>query len=612
MTTRLIPFVLIAGACLAWARPSSAQTVQYCWFSSTDTFSCDCRPKANTGNPQVADFTTNGVYVYHDQSSESVFSGHSPTLNQIGTCLPQQPQGTDINYFPQVVKVTDSFYQVLNHTGPRGKNTQVGDSLKAGTANSYRLPEYRPWILWGNQADANSLLYSTDGPPFVSSGGGNPMVINGPDGYKHIFFFTVAPTQFDPTLSTSTSHSSQSPANEIMYLSEARTTDFSLFQLRSRSGWTDYNDTNCPQSAVSDSCRPALLYDTNNAIIKSTSGDPGDEMVLGSLVYIAPAIYYFYPQCATLGTYPDTGGPRCASYDLVYRLGTTETGSIVWSAPRFLAHGVESAQVGKTIVPGDPEGAYRLLIMYSCFTQRPGQSHANTVDQCLQYTPPITQTNGLDDATITAPLAALTYSTAYALNIAGSYGITAVAGQATLLKDANGQLQTPDNDPCHGGEFFVFDTAAVVPPESGGWVGTFFIVDAPVYRGGWDICAGTRSRMVPNQKLQTNYVLASVDNRYQLWYQMDGNLVLYDTSTSPWTVKWAPGTAESVWNPGRAEMQSDGNFVVYNGSGDVRFSTATYGYSGAHLFLQTDGNLVVYSTSWQPLWSTYFGNMIGR
>jgi len=51
-------------------------------------------------------------------------------------------------------------------------------------------------------------------------------------------------------------------------------------------------------------------------------------------------------------------------------------------------------------------------------------------------------------------------------------------------------------------------------------------------------------------------------------------------------------------------MQTDGNFVVYDGA-DVKFQTGTVGNPGAYLaFQNSDGNLVIYSSNGQPLWAT--------
>jgi hypothetical protein len=60
----------------------------------------------------------------------------------------------------------------------------------------------------------------------------------------------------------------------------------------------------------------------------------------------------------------------------------------------------------------------------------------------------------------------------------------------------------------------------------------------------------------------------------------------------------------AVGSDGFAQMQSDGNFVLYTGSDVARWATNTSGYgSSAFLNLQDDGNLVVYYDTNVPIWS---------
>jgi len=101
-----------------------------------------------------------------------------------------------------------------------------------------------------------------------------------------------------------------------------------------------------------------------------------------------------------------------------------------------------------------------------------------------------------------------------------------------------------------------------------------------------------------------NQSLSSADGRMVLQYQSDGNLVLYDTETSPWTALWSSGTSGT--SPGFVAMQTDGNVVVYNGASVAQWSSGTAGNPGAFLVVQSDGNLVIYSDypNNLPLWAT--------
>ena len=101
--------------------------------------------------------------------------------------------------------------------------------------------------------------------------------------------------------------------------------------------------------------------------------------------------------------------------------------------------------------------------------------------------------------------------------------------------------------------------------------------------------------------------VSSADGRFLLAYQSDGNLVLYNTQTSPWTPLWSSGTNNT--SPGFVAMQStDGNLVVYDGSSAPVWWSGTNSSSnaGAFLVVQSDGNLVMYSDYPYntPLWDT--------
>jgi hypothetical protein len=78
---------------------------------------------------------------------------------------------------------------------------------------------------------------------------------------------------------------------------------------------------------------------------------------------------------------------------------------------------------------------------------------------------------------------------------------------------------------------------------------------------------------------------------FELVLQGDGNLVIYDHSGR---ALWASNT--DIHNPTQAEMQTDGNFVIYSG-GHALWATGTNGQpgpAGPYLCFQNDGNLVIY------------------
>ena len=58
---------------------------------------------------------------------------------------------------------------------------------------------------------------------------------------------------------------------------------------------------------------------------------------------------------------------------------------------------------------------------------------------------------------------------------------------------------------------------------------------------------------------------------------------------------------QGVW----AEMQGDGNFVLYDHIGDPMWDSNTDGNDGAYLNVQDDENMVIYSENDVPLWSLF-------
>lgn len=105
--------------------------------------------------------------------------------------------------------------------------------------------------------------------------------------------------------------------------------------------------------------------------------------------------------------------------------------------------------------------------------------------------------------------------------------------------------------------------------------------------------------LAPNTMLTAGQSKTSPDGRFMLVYQSDGNLVLY--GPSGWI--WHSNTYGT--SPGRAEMQGDGNLIVYDASGAWKWQSGTNGNNGAFLSVQSDGNMVVYSSYVNsPLWAS--------
>lgn len=99
--------------------------------------------------------------------------------------------------------------------------------------------------------------------------------------------------------------------------------------------------------------------------------------------------------------------------------------------------------------------------------------------------------------------------------------------------------------------------------------------------------------------LKQNQFIRSIDKRFKLILQADGNLVLYKNGT------------QAIWNSKtygkpnitRCEMQTDGNLVLYDDFATPYWHTNTQGNPGSYLALQNDGNLVIYKNN-IPVWNT--------
>ncbi|AGL16591.1 FG-GAP repeat-containing protein [Actinoplanes sp. N902-109] len=99
-----------------------------------------------------------------------------------------------------------------------------------------------------------------------------------------------------------------------------------------------------------------------------------------------------------------------------------------------------------------------------------------------------------------------------------------------------------------------------------------------------------------NQTLYERQALHSSDNRYYLWMQEDGNLVLYDLGTPI----WATNTPS---NPGsRLIMQDDGNLVIYRADGTAIWDTRTWGTDADRLVLYDNGDLFLLDPNGQIVW----------
>lgn len=114
--------------------------------------------------------------------------------------------------------------------------------------------------------------------------------------------------------------------------------------------------------------------------------------------------------------------------------------------------------------------------------------------------------------------------------------------------------------------------------------------------------AGTPSPGLPaatltaGERLYPDTEIRSPSGVYALRYQSDGNLVLY----GPGGALWSSGTAGQGGQ--FAEMQPDGNFVVYHASGAEPWESGTAGIPRAELRVQNDGYIVIYDAGGNVPW----------
>ena len=108
--------------------------------------------------------------------------------------------------------------------------------------------------------------------------------------------------------------------------------------------------------------------------------------------------------------------------------------------------------------------------------------------------------------------------------------------------------------------------------------------------------------LLTGANLSAGQFLTSADGHYELALQGDGNLVLYvlNGAAAPRAI-WQSGTSGDTGD--RAVLQSNGNLVLVDASGQTLWSTNKTATGCTNLKLQDDGNLVLY-TATSAYWAT--------
>jgi hypothetical protein len=100
----------------------------------------------------------------------------------------------------------------------------------------------------------------------------------------------------------------------------------------------------------------------------------------------------------------------------------------------------------------------------------------------------------------------------------------------------------------------------------------------------------------------------SPNNFYELKYQTDGNLVLYNFGSPVWAINcWFTCSSTGLWGnayqpAGYATLQTDGNLVTYNAFNQPTFASFTHGNPSAYLGVGNNGKLRVFSPAGAVLW----------
>jgi CHAP domain/Putative Ig domain len=126
----------------------------------------------------------------------------------------------------------------------------------------------------------------------------------------------------------------------------------------------------------------------------------------------------------------------------------------------------------------------------------------------------------------------------------------------------------------------------------------------------------TQSSLGTGEELNAGQSLWSPSNLYHADMQSDGNFVVYPAGDNSST-GGAIWNSQTEGNPGDYLInQSDGNLVIYpagdnSTTGGALWNAGTEGNTNVTLTMQDDGNLVVYSSSGQALWSSMYGKSGG-
>lgn len=301
----------------------------------------------------------------------------------------------EVAYNVQTVHDGDNYFTIY-HSEPNS-TFKTGDGIKAGVSRShyaFKMPPHK-FRIWGPEGDPESLMASTG-----VGGAANPIAISGLPGDPYFYVFFLGVNDDERTRDRARSHWRH-------YLLEARTRDFTSFDLKTDSGWAPF----------SPAIRPAPILDSDGAVIRSNSARllGHTQGLIGSISFVNGVYYFFYFDY----------GPEGDAINLYVRT-SMDVSKDGWSPQKIVipAIGLRMVRIAKA------KNLDRWAVMYGCYV-------GNIQDICVQYT---------QNLNVFGPggLSSLRLTPEFALGLS-SDGQARFIAQPYWLTDRWGNLDSPED-----------------------------------------------------------------------------------------------------------------------------------------------------------------------
>jgi hypothetical protein len=129
-----------------------------------------------------------------------------------------------------------------------------------------------------------------------------------------------------------------------------------------------------------------------------------------------------------------------------------------------------------------------------------------------------------------------------------------------------------------------------------------FLTVSLFYTNGSPLMAQASNQIRRGGNLPVGESIWSLDRRYQLTMQKDGNLVLYRNTEGKVKPIWSTGTNGKAVE--KCVFQTDGNWVLYSYSNRPLWASGTNNKNATYVQLQNDGNLVIYNFFDKAVWAS--------